>query len=121
MIVAGCLLLTGGLAVGGLAVGSMQQSSSRQQLVADSGADVMPFDQAVTTHSFTDTIDGGYETVRANDPGDIAQVELIRGHLREIASASAGGRITFSSTDPALVGALHDWFAAQTSDHHMSD
>jgi len=158
MIAAGCLVLTAGIAVGGLAVSSMQQASSRQQIVGDRGTDVMPFDQTATTHSFTDTTDGGYETVRANDPGDIAQIELVRGHLRQIASAfaagdfsdpaaihgadmsglaalsagagelsiiyadvSAGGRITFSSTDPALVGAVHEWFAAQTSDHHMSD
>jgi hypothetical protein len=30
-----------------------------------------------------------------------------------------GARITYSSTDRVLVAALHAWFDAQTSDHHM--
>ncbi|GII78525.1 hypothetical protein Sru01_35070 [Sphaerisporangium rufum] len=29
----------------------------------------------------------------------------------------AGGRITYSTDDETLVGALHDWFDAQVSDH----
>ena len=28
-----------------------------------------------------------------------------------------GGQIDYSSTDPALVAAIHDWFKAQASDH----
>ncbi len=31
----------------------------------------------------------------------------------------AGARITFRSTDPALVAAVHAWFARQNSDHGM--
>jgi hypothetical protein len=31
----------------------------------------------------------------------------------------AGARITYSSTDRGLVAALHSWFDAQNSDHHM--
>jgi hypothetical protein len=30
---------------------------------------------------------------------------------------SAGGRITYTTTEPALVAALHAWFDAQVSDH----
>lgn len=30
-----------------------------------------------------------------------------------------GGRITYSSTDPVLVSALHAWFDRQTTDHAM--
>jgi hypothetical protein len=29
----------------------------------------------------------------------------------------AGGQLTYTTADPALVGALHDWFDAQVSDH----
>ena len=29
----------------------------------------------------------------------------------------AGGRVTYRSDDPAVVAALHDWFAAQLADH----
>lgn len=32
---------------------------------------------------------------------------------------TAGGRITYSSTDPVLVAALHSWFDAQNGDHAM--
>jgi hypothetical protein len=28
-----------------------------------------------------------------------------------------GAELTFTSADPVVVAALHDWFAAQTSDH----
>jgi hypothetical protein len=31
----------------------------------------------------------------------------------------AGARITYRSTDPALVAALHSWFDAQNRDHHI--
>ncbi|MEX1173064.1 MAG: aspartate carbamoyltransferase [Chloroflexota bacterium] len=34
-------------------------------------------------------------------------------------SLPAGGRITYSSDDPALVAALHSWFDRQTTDHAM--
>jgi hypothetical protein len=64
--------------------------------------------------------------------GDFASPERIHGHdmpglavLRERASAIAvqyaeledGATITFRSEDPAVVAALHTWFAAQRSDH----
>lgn len=35
----------------------------------------------------------------------------------EYATTSDGGRITFSTSEPALVSALHAWFDAQVSDH----
>ena len=33
----------------------------------------------------------------------------------------SGASLTYASADPAVVGAIHDWFAAQRSDHaaHM--
>ncbi len=126
----------------------------RQQLVADRGGEVMPFDLDATTHYFEPSEDGGVESVLADDPSDSEQIELIQQHLREEAAAFArgefddpaqihgedmpglatleanadqigieyrsrddGAEIRFITDDPILVTALHDWFAAQTSDH----
>ncbi len=63
----------------------------RQQLVADRGGEVMPFDLDATTHYFEPSEDGGLETVLADDPSDSEQIELIQQHLREEAAAFARG------------------------------
>lgn len=42
--------------------------------------------------------------------------QRVQVHYEEI---PAGARITYSSTDPALIAALHSWFDAQTHDHNM--
>lgn len=157
MLATGAVVLAASIAAGGYALGSTHEYQSRQQIVADRGVGVMPFDQAKTSHTFTTTPSGGVETVVANDPGDTAQIELVRGHLRQVAAAftagdfsdpaaihgtdmpglaalaagasrlrivyndiPSGGRVTYDSTDRALVTALHDWFAAQGNDHNMS-
>ena len=128
--------------------------ADRQPLVAERGADVMPFDLDATTHRFEPTATGGVQTVVADDPTDADQVDLVRQHLRaeqarfnrgdfgdpitihgedmpgvatlearfellqtDYGDAPAGGTISFRSTDPAVVAALHDWFDAQISDH----
>jgi hypothetical protein len=57
--------------------------AERRAEVAERGAQVMPFDLDATTHTFTDTDDGGIQTVTADDPGDGDQIELIRAHLRD--------------------------------------
>jgi hypothetical protein len=57
--------------------------ADRQALVAERGAQVMPFDLETTTHTFTTTGHGGIQTVVADDSGDDEQVALIRSHLRE--------------------------------------
>lgn len=129
-------------------------SASRQEEVARKGSTVMPFDLMKTTHFFDDGAHGGTETVTANDPADMQQVELIRSHLaREArlfargdfsdpaaihgqnmpglaALSHAGGKlhvsyrelpagasVVYASEDPAVIAAIHDWFAAQRSDH----
>jgi hypothetical protein len=33
------------------------------------------------------------------------------------ADTANGARITFQTSDPTLIAAIHDWFAAQVSDH----
>jgi len=56
--------------------------ADRQAVVAQRGAQVMPFDLDATTHTFTKTETGGVQLVTADDPEDQAQIDLIRGHLQ---------------------------------------
>lgn len=56
---------------------------SRQRIVSERGAGVMPFDLEATTHVFERTETGGDQTVAADNPTDSEQIELIRVHLRE--------------------------------------
>jgi hypothetical protein len=127
---------------------------TRQDLVAERGAQVMPFDLEATTHHFEPTDFGGVQRVVADDGADHRQIELIRAHLRTevarfrtgdfgdpatihghdmpglaILEANAhtlvityrdlddGAEVTYRSSDPPTIAALHDWFAAQRSDH----
>lgn len=69
--------------VGPAACGSSDDLADRQTVVAEAGADVMPFDLEQTTHVFTDTRTGGRQDVVADDPTDVANIELIRQHLAE--------------------------------------
>lgn len=142
---AAAIALAGAMA---LAAGAFD-GPDRQQVVAERGAEVMPFDLDATTHRFEPTGDGGVETVVADDPADTEQIELIQQHLREEAAAFArgefddpaqihgadmpglstleanadriiiayedrddGAEVRFTTADPQLVTALHDWFAA---------
>ena len=57
--------------------------ATRQEVVAERGAEVMPFDLEATTHTFTKTDRGGIQIVVADDPDDEGQIALIRDHLRE--------------------------------------
>lgn len=58
--------------------------AQRRAEVAERGTEVMPFDLEATTHIFDRTDDGGVQTVVADDASDnMAQIELIRQHLRE--------------------------------------
>ncbi len=59
--------------------------SSRQDVVRDHSADVMPFEMQATTHIFTKTSTGGIQRVVAKEPSDAKQAELIRAHLQDIA------------------------------------
>lgn len=129
-------------------------SADRQAVVAERGADVMPFELDKTTHRFEPNDDGLVQAVVADDSRDTDQIELIREHLiseRERFQAgdygdpaqihgedmpgldeleagaanvvveydelSDGAQLTFTSNDPELVQALHDWGDAQDTDH----
>lgn len=63
----------------------------RHAEVAARGADVMPFQLRATTHVFSKTGDGGVQRVVAKDPGDGAQIRLVRAHLRQIADQFGKG------------------------------
>ncbi len=70
------------------------QEETRQEEVAEKGAEVMPFDLEETTHLFEKTRTGGVQEVVADDPTDAEQVALIRGHLREEAAAFRRGDLS---------------------------
>jgi hypothetical protein len=126
----------------------------RQDIVAERGAQVMPFDLDATTHQFVPNAEGGLQTVVADEPSDREQIALIQQHLQEEAAAfrrgdfgdpaqihgadmpglaalqagagridveyrprDDGAELTYTTGDPVLLTALHDWFAAQTFDH----
>jgi hypothetical protein len=80
----------GGLALLGLiAAGwysTTMQQRERQAVVAERGANVMPFDLDRTTHIFQNRTDGGLQQVVADDLSDAAQIALIRTHLQEEAA-----------------------------------
>jgi hypothetical protein len=133
---------------------AVSPGSSREQVIAERSAEVMPFDLAATTHAFEPRSDGGLQTVVADDSTDRRQIDLIQQHLRDEAAAFGRGEfgdpaqihgaempglatlqarsdrldVTFSARadgaelryrtdDPVVLDALHDWFAAQASDH----
>jgi len=60
---------------------------------------VMPFDLNRTTHTFTQTIDGGVQQVTVNDPADTRNLALIRSHLRDEAEQFRNGNYS----DPAKI------------------
>ncbi|MGE0304996.1 MAG: hypothetical protein AB7Q27_04485 [Acidimicrobiia bacterium] len=62
---------------------SADDQTERQAEVAERGATVMPFDLDATTHTFTHADDGGIQTVTADNPSDVAQIDLIRGHMHD--------------------------------------
>jgi hypothetical protein len=95
-VLAAAALIGGGVLTGAAVSGG---DPSRQEIVADRGAGVMPFSLEATTHVFDVTARGGTQRVIAKDPGDSREIKLIRGHLR--AEADAFGRGDFA--DPAAI------------------
>lgn len=75
------LALACALAVAGFVVWGGEDQPSRQEIVAQRGAKVMPFDLTATTHQFDSTPTGAVELVTANSADDTTQIDLIRKHL----------------------------------------
>ena len=91
-------ILVGGGAIGGAVISG--EDPSRQQVVAERGAQVMPFSLDATTHVFDATAQGGTQRVVAKNVDDTREIGLIRQHLREEADAfSRGGDFA----DPAAI------------------
>lgn len=86
-------LAAAALVVGGAIAWSAASGGapSRQQVVADRGAQVMPFSLDATTHVFAPDAQGGTQRVIAKDRGDGDNLRLIREHLREEADAFRRG------------------------------
>lgn len=89
--------LVGAGAVAGVALGD--DDPSRQEVVAQRGAQVMPFSLEATTHVFDADDQGGTQRVVAKDAADGEEIRLIRGHLREEADAFGAGDFA----DPAAI------------------
>ncbi|KVS66245.1 hypothetical protein [Burkholderia cepacia] len=84
------LLFAAALAAGSLASAAAADMTARQMLIAQRGADVIPFTLAATAHIFTKTADGGVQQVvtKRDDP---QQAELIGQHLAMVAQQFAAG------------------------------
>jgi hypothetical protein len=65
--------------------------------ITERAAAVMPFDLDATEHTFAKRARGGVETVVAVSPGDLANIDLIRGHLRREAARFAVGDFSDSA------------------------
>lgn len=128
---------------------------TRQDVVRQRSADVMPFEMLATTHVFTKSSTGGVQRVVAKRADDTQQIQSVRTHLKEIADKArrgdftgpahvhgasmpglaalqaarpgdfqstyreipSGAEIVYSSRNPTVVTAIHEWFDAQLSDH----
>ncbi len=95
------VVLVAAILIGGAIAGAAVSGDdpSRQQVVAERGAQVMPFSLDATTHVFDATAQGGTQRVVANDPDDTREIGLIREHLR--AEGDAFSRGDFA--DPAAI------------------
>jgi hypothetical protein len=71
--------------------------NSRPVSMQHSAAQVMPFDLNATTHTFSKTNSGGVEQVIVNSPSDRANIDLIRGHLRQETTKFTKGDFTDSA------------------------
>ena len=78
--------------------GPIPSDANRQEVVAERGTMVMPFDLERTTHVFEKTESGGVQRV-VSDDGDADQVRLIREHLAEEADKFSRGDFH----DPAMI------------------
>ncbi len=80
-----------GLSATVIGVRTHADDTTRQQVVAAHGAEVMPFELSATQHVFIKTPTGGIQQVIVKEPGDRKQVDLIRKHLKEIADRFGAG------------------------------
>ena len=134
---------------------SAAADKTRQDIVAERGVAVMPFDLKATTHIFTKTKMGGTQKVITKKANDASQIRLTREHLKAIAAqfsegdfsgpthihgaempglaalkeakpleikvqyreVKSGAELRYTTDNPKLVTALHEWFDAQLLDH----
>jgi hypothetical protein len=87
--------------VGGVvyAVNDRHSTEANDPAITSRAQQVMPFDLNRTTHTFTQTPDGGVEKVAANDPADTHDIALIRSHLQTEAENFRRG----DYSDPARI------------------
>ena len=76
---------------GGMTHEQHQKQMAKDAELARRGTDAMGFDQAMTTHHFILTADGGSIEVTVKNASDTTNLEAIRTHLKEIAGQFAAG------------------------------
>jgi hypothetical protein len=134
---------------------SLAAGNAKQEIVAERGAVVMPFDLKATTHIFTKTTIGGIQKVVVKNASNTTQIRLIREHLKKVAAQFSkgdfsdpayihgkempglaelkaaqpaeikiqyrklkkGAEIIYTTKNPKLVTAVHQWFDTQLADH----
>ena len=72
----------------------MAADKTRQDIVAERGVDVMPFDLKATTHIFTKTKMGGTQKVVTKKLNDVSQIRLTREHLKAVAAQFSEGNFS---------------------------
>ena len=76
-----------------------QVSGQRLNEVNQLGSQIMPFDLKRTMHTFTSDANGGTQSVTANNPSNLDQIQLIQSHLQKEAKNFTKGNFT----DPATI------------------
>jgi hypothetical protein len=97
-------------------------NGGRQQVLADSGyADQVPLIQEHLQEEATRFASGDFHDPEAIHGDAMPGLhDLVMGHDRiviEYSELPNGGQILYTSGDPELVGAIHQWFDAQVADH----
>jgi hypothetical protein len=88
---------------GGSGSDAAKKLATRRADVERRGASVMPFDQSKTMHRFSETANGGVETVTANDPNDSTQIQLVQQHLAHERDLFSAGNFT----DPMAIHGMN--------------
>jgi hypothetical protein len=96
---------------------SIAADKTRQEVVAERGPDIMPFDLKATTHIFTKTPAGGIQQVVVKNANDAKQTGLIREHLKKIAAQFSKGEFSGPThIHGAEMPGLAELKAAQTTE-----
>lgn len=99
-VAAGAVVVAAVFAAGYLTASNRADPGGDDDLAAMNAraAAVMPFDLDATRHTFTKNDRGGVEEVVVDDPADRRNLDLIRDHLRHVATEFARGNFADPTT-----------------------